>query len=98
MPQGSLTFAVQLISTMPRETKAIQGTSHIWKAGRIAMNVIDMPASVPSIAARGVNLPNGRTDKGADQHDHADDEGPGEACLPGKHGSGSLAHGPEFLR
>ena len=41
---------------MPSETKAIHGTSHIWKAGRMAMKVIDMPASVPSIAARGVNL------------------------------------------
>ena len=51
---GSVTLAVQLISTMPSETKAIHGTSHISKAGRIAMNVIDMPASVPSIAARGV--------------------------------------------
>jgi len=37
-------------------TKAIHGTSHIWKAGRIEMNVIEIPASVPSIAARGVYL------------------------------------------
>ena len=35
---------------------AIQAASHIWAAGRIEMNVIEMPASVPSIAARGVYL------------------------------------------
>jgi hypothetical protein len=39
---------------MPREMNAIQGTSQLWNAGRIEMNVIEMPASVPSIAARGV--------------------------------------------
>ena len=31
-------------------------TSNIWNAGRIEMNAIEMPASVPSIAARGVYL------------------------------------------
>ena len=55
-PPGSLTLAVQLISTMPSETNAIHGTSHIWKAGRIEIKAIEMPASVPSMAARGVNL------------------------------------------
>ena len=39
---------------MASETKAIQGTSHIWNAGRSEMKAIEMPASVPSIAARGV--------------------------------------------
>jgi len=53
-PQGRRTLAVQLISTMASDTKAIQGTSHIWNAGRSEMNAIEMPASVPSIAARGV--------------------------------------------
>ncbi len=53
-PPGRRTFAVQAISTMPNEMKAIHGTSHIWKAGRSEMKAIEMPASVPSIAARGV--------------------------------------------
>ena len=35
---------------------AIHAASHICAAGRIEMNVIEMPASVPSSAARGVNL------------------------------------------
>ncbi len=34
---------------------AIHALSHIIAAGRIEMKVIEMPASVPSIAARGVN-------------------------------------------
>ena len=33
---------------------AIHAASHICAAGRIEMNVIEMPASVPSSAARGV--------------------------------------------
>ena len=53
-PPGSRTFAVQAISTIASETNAIHGTSHIWNAGRSEMNAIEMPASVPSIAARGV--------------------------------------------
>src|SRR5258708_39739430 len=55
-PTGRRTLAVQLISTMPNETKAIHGSSHIWKAGRIAMKAIERPAKVPSIAARGGSL------------------------------------------
>ena len=55
-PPGRRTLAVQLIRMMPSATKAIQGTSHIWNTGRIEMNAIEMPASVPSIAARGVYL------------------------------------------
>ena len=33
---------------------AIHSASHIWAAGRIEMKAIEMPASVPSIAACGV--------------------------------------------
>ena len=54
-PPGRRTFAVQAISTMPREMNEIHGTSHIWKAGRSEMKAIDIPANVPSIAARGVS-------------------------------------------
>ena len=55
-PNGRRTFAVQLIRMIANATNAIQGTSHIWNTGRIEMNAIEMPASVPSIAARGVYL------------------------------------------
>ena len=55
-PNGRRTFAVQLIRMIASATNAIQGTSHIWKVGRIEMNAIEIPASVPSIAARGVYL------------------------------------------
>jgi hypothetical protein len=41
---------------MAKQTKPIHGTSQIWNAGRIEMNAMEMPASVPSIAARGVIL------------------------------------------
>ena len=54
MPPGSRTFAVHAISTIAKHTRPIHGTSHIWNAGRIEMNATEMPASVPSIAARGV--------------------------------------------
>ncbi len=47
-------FAVHPTSTNVSETKAIHGTSQLWKAGRIEMKASEMPASVPSIAARGV--------------------------------------------
>ncbi len=47
-------FAVHAISTIAKHTSPIHGVSHIWNAGRIEMNAIEMPASVPSIAARGV--------------------------------------------
>ncbi len=47
-------LAVQAISTIAKHTRPIHGVSHIWNAGRIEMNAIEMPASVPSIAARGV--------------------------------------------
>ena len=51
---GNRTPAVQPTSTRVSETRAIQGTSQLWKAGRSEMNAIEMPASVPSMAARGV--------------------------------------------
>ena len=44
------------IRMIARTGSPIQATSHIWAAGRIEMKVIEMPASVPSIAARGVIL------------------------------------------
>ena len=53
-PNGRRVLAVQLISTIASEMNAIHGTSHIWNAGRSEMKAIEMPASVPSIAARGV--------------------------------------------
>ncbi len=36
-------------------TSPIHGACHICAAGRMAMNAIEMPASAPSIAARGVH-------------------------------------------
>ena len=36
-------------------TSPIHGACHICAAGRMAMNAIEMPASEPSIAARGVH-------------------------------------------
>ena len=53
-PNGNRTAAVHATRTSARVMKAIHGTSHIWKAGRIEMKVSEMPASVPSIAAAGV--------------------------------------------
>jgi hypothetical protein len=47
-------FPVHAISTIAKHTSPIHGVSHIWNAGRIEMNAIEIPASVPSIAARGV--------------------------------------------
>ncbi len=38
----------------PRAMNAIHGACHIWAAGLIEMKVIEMPASAPSSAARGV--------------------------------------------
>ena len=42
------------MSTIAKHARPIHGVSHIWNAGRIEMNATEMPASVPSIAARGV--------------------------------------------
>ena len=48
-------LAVQAISTSAKHTRPIHGTSHIWNAGRIEINAMEIPASVPSMAARGVS-------------------------------------------
>ena len=56
MPPGSFTSVKKPIRMMAITGRAIQAASHICAAGRIEMNVIEMPASVPSIAARGVSL------------------------------------------
>ena len=47
--------------------RAIHSAPHICAPGRIEMNVIEMPASVPSIAARGVHLRIDGPDEGADR-------------------------------
>ena len=55
-PPGSRTRAVQLIRMMPSEMKASHGTCQLRNAGRIEMKAMEIPASAPSIAARGVYL------------------------------------------
>ena len=82
MPPGSRMFAVQAISTIAKHTRPIHGTSHIWNAGRIEMNAIEMPASVPSIAARGVIARIAGPTNAPMQHDDADDEAPREPGVP----------------
>ena len=64
-------------------TSPIHGACHICAAGRMAMNAIEIPASEPSIAARGVHRRIHGPTSAPQQHDHADDEGPGEPGLPG---------------
>ncbi len=54
MPNGSLTPAVHDSRTIANVASAIQAAFHIWNAALIEMKAIEMPASVPSIAARGV--------------------------------------------
>ena len=44
------------IKMMMSTGSEIHSASHIWAAGRIEMNAIEMPARVPSSAARGVYL------------------------------------------
>jgi hypothetical protein len=56
MLPGNFTLVKNPIRMMASTGRPIQATSHICAAGRIEMNVIEIPASVPSIAARGVNL------------------------------------------
>ena len=56
MLNGSFTLVKKPIRMIAITGRPIQATSHICAAGRIEMNVIEMPASVPSIAARGVSL------------------------------------------
>ena len=46
--------AIQLTRTMVSDSMNSQGSSQPRKAGRIEMKAIEMPARVPSIAARGV--------------------------------------------
>jgi hypothetical protein len=41
---------------MPSEKKPSHGTIKNWKAGRIEMKAMEIPASAPSMAARGVYL------------------------------------------
>ena len=54
--KGMRTLATHDNRMMAKHTRPIHGVSHIWKAGRRAMNVMDTPARVPSMAARGVYL------------------------------------------
>ena len=70
MPNGRRTPAVHESRMIANVANAIHGASNIWNAGRIAMNAIEIPASVPSIAARGVK----RADRGADERAKHDDQ------------------------
>ena len=54
IPNGSRTPAVHESRTIANVARAIQAASHMWNAALIEMNATEMPASVPSIAARGV--------------------------------------------
>ena len=56
MPPGSRTLVKKPTRMMPSTGRPIQATAQICPAGRIEMKVSEMPASVPSIAARGVIL------------------------------------------
>ena len=53
---GSRTPATKPMMMSASTGSAIHAACHICAAGPIEMNVIEMPASVPSSAARGVNL------------------------------------------
>ena len=85
MPTGSLMLVKKPIRMIASTGRPIQAASQICAAGRIEMKVIEMPASVPSIAARGVILRMYGPDEGADHHDHADHERPRQAGFPGPH-------------
>ncbi len=54
---------------MPSEMKDSHGTSQLWNAGRREMKAMEMPASAPSIAARGVYLRTVGSDEGAGEDD-----------------------------
>ena len=56
MPNGSFTSVKKPIRMMASTGRPIQAASHICAAGRIEMKVIEMPASVPSIARAGRQL------------------------------------------
>ena len=53
---GSLTSVSRPISSSPKTGSAIQAACHMLPAGFIEMNVMEMPARVPSRAARGAYL------------------------------------------
>ena len=54
IPPGSRMLVKKPTRMMPRTGSPIQAASQICAAGRMEMKVIEMPARVPSIAARGV--------------------------------------------
>ncbi len=56
MPPGSFRSVKKPIRMMPSTGRPIQAASQICAAGRMEMKVIEIPARVPSIAARGVIL------------------------------------------
>ena len=56
MPFGYLKPPNQLTRMMAKQIRPIPGVMNISSAGRIEMKVIEMPASAPSKAARGVIL------------------------------------------
>jgi len=56
MPNGNLHVREEADEDDRHHRKADPGASHICAAGLIEMKVSEMPASVPSIAARGVSL------------------------------------------
>ena len=56
MPLGYLKPPNQLTRMMPKQVSPMIGVMYISSAGRMEMNVMETPASVPSNAARGVIL------------------------------------------
>jgi hypothetical protein len=56
MLPGSFRSVKKPIMMMISTGSEIHSASHIWAAGRMEMNAIEMPARVPSSAARGVYL------------------------------------------
>jgi hypothetical protein len=54
MLNGSFTLAVQASRMIAKPKSAIHDACHISNAALIEMNAIEMPARVPSMAARGV--------------------------------------------
>jgi hypothetical protein len=55
MLKGSRIPVKNPIMMMTSTGSAIHSASHIWAAGRIEMKAMEIPARVPSSAARGVN-------------------------------------------
>ena len=85
MPKGSRTSVKNPIRMIAITGRPIHAASHICAAGRIEMKVIEMPASVPSMAARGVSLRMYGPTNAPIMHDDADHERPRQAGLPGLH-------------